>query len=224
MKRSSTILITREEQEVPVLKQWCDENNIALEASAFISIRPIKNLHIPKTDWVFFSSPKGLHSYFDQYSVIADKIGVYGKGTLKALLKHGYKADFIGESGLDPHLIGESFNRQLAANETVLFPIGQQSKRSIVHQVSQQNCIELITYSTELIPVESRQQNDILIFTSPSNIDGYLLKNRPANDSTVLAIGPTTAKALHEKMSENKILQASAPTENALIELLKTII
>lgn len=155
---------------------------------------------VPATDWTFFSSAQGVKHFLEQHTVTSQYIGVMGEGTQKALQTFGYHADFIGQSS-DPVLVGQALKQHLKPNQKILFPASEISKRSIASQLTEQEIFHLPTYSTIPLSVSIDAQ-DIYIFTSPSNVDGFLIsQNLP--DAAYVAYGPTTGNYLKEKGVKN---------------------
>lgn len=155
---------------------------------------------VPTADWTFFSSAQGVKHFLEQQTVTSKYIGVMGEGTQKALQTFGYQADFIGQSS-DPVLVGHALKQHLKPNQKILFPASEISKRSIASQLTEQEIIHLPTYRT--IPLSiSIDAQDIYIFTSPSNVDGFLIsQNLP--DAYYIAYGPTTGNYLRQKGVKN---------------------
>jgi uroporphyrinogen III methyltransferase/synthase len=155
---------------------------------------------IPAADWTFFSSAQGVKHFMEQHTVTSKFIGVMGEGTQKALQNHGLQADFIGQSS-DPVLVGQALRQQLKPNQKILFPASEISKRSIASQLSDQEIIHLPTYRTIPLSVSINTQ-DIYIFTSPSNVDGFLI-SQDLPDAHCIAYGPTTGNYLGQKGVKN---------------------
>ncbi len=62
--------------------------------------------------------------------------------------------------------------------------------------------LDLIVYSTLLKPIKLAEKCQTLVFTSPSNVEAFIQKNKISNDQQVIAWGNTT-KAFLEKESIN---------------------
>jgi uroporphyrinogen-III synthase len=155
---------------------------------------------VPATDWTFFSSAQGVKHFLEQHPVTSRYIGVMGEGTQKALQTFGYQADFIGQSS-DPVMVGQALKQHLKPSQKILFPASAISKRSIASQLTEQEIMHLPTYRTLPLSISIDQQ-DIYIFTSPSNIDGFLI-SQSLPDAIYVAYGPTTGNYLKEKGVKN---------------------
>lgn len=223
MSKDKTILITREAELAPNLSKWCRENNIDLITRPFIKTEPLAQVDIPKTEWVFFSSPRGLNAYLKLHKIKADKIGVFGPGTLRELKEHNLQADFIGYSGDTPALVGEKFNATVRSNERVLFPISDRSKKSVLSELNPQKVVERITYTTNFIGYRMDTPPDIILFTSPSNIDGYLMENQINEKTLLIAMGKTTEKVLNKRFEKNQVIVLDKPEEKAIVDLIQSL-
>jgi uroporphyrinogen-III synthase len=212
------ILITSEANGFPKLVKWCSDLEISLVCQPLIKIEPINNLVIPKTDWIFFNSPKGAKAYLENYPVFASKIGVLALGTAKMVKLFYPTIDFCGDSSHSIPEIGEDFKSQLGLDETVFFPISDRSKKSIVKHISSRRKFELVTYHTTLIPIKFSQDFDVLIFTSPSNFLSYGRLNELPPNQIYVAFGKTTQASM-AYLKKVEILKA--PNENAVIEFLE---
>ena len=223
MKPNSDILISRILKENSELRTWLEKAKCSLIEQAFISFVTQENLEIPETDWIFFSSPTGLKLYLDKYPLKAKKIGVYSSGTLEALKSYGFDADYVGDSHLNSDEIGKDFFSFLDDNEFVLFPLSQISMKGISSQGKQSQVIEIVSYHTNLKSVKLKQVPDYIIFTSPSNVDGYLSLNEIKKGMGVIAFGNATTKHLEKYMDRERILVPNSPSESDLILLLKSL-
>lgn len=224
LKVKPRILISRDLNNDSILRQWADEKDVTLIEQTFISFQSVDNLEIPKTDWIFFSSPTGLKLYIEHYEIKAKKIGVYSEGTHRRLEEYGLFADYIGDSQKSSTFIGKDFFCSISSNEKVLFPSSQISMRGIVSQGNSKQVIELTSYHTNLQEFELDLSPDIIIFTSPSNVDGFLLKNHLTEDMKVIAFGSTTASHLEHYIEKERINVPVSPREEDLIALLKDLV
>lgn len=217
MAKIKQILITSEANGFPKLVKWCSEREISLVCQPLIQIEPIKNLAIPQTDWIFFNSPKGATAYLENYPVVASKIGVLGPGTAKMVKLFCPTIDFCGDSSRSIPEIGEDFKNQLLPYETVLFPISDRSKKSIVKHLMPSQVIELVTYRTKLSPITFAENFDVVIFTSPSNFLSYREANELSPNQIYVAFGKTTQASMTYL---KKVEVLKAPNEHAVIEFL----
>lgn len=198
-----------------VIRKWATENGYQLVEKSFIQTVPVSGLSIPETDWIFFSSPQGAKLYFELYPLKASKIAALSDGTAQELVVLKQKVSFVGKSNNTTKETGIEFFNNVDSNETVLFPLSDISKRNVSTQKGTHKVIELITYKTELISQKLDEIPALILFTSPSNVDGFLLKNYIDQDSKVLAIGETTAS--HLKNSGFKNIHISESTREEIL-------
>ncbi len=222
-QKTKILLVTKEESAFPKLKEWCLERGLQFITQPFITIEPVESLTIPVTDWIFFSSPKGARAYLKHYTILAQKVGVYGTATRKEVEMQGKTIQFCGSPAYTPVQIGHSFNEMLNSNDTVLFPISQLSKKSISGSVTKAKTISLVTYQTVLSPTKVTIDPTIILFTSPSNFESYISVN-PILDSTILiAMGKTTEATIQKKLTRHKIYTLESPNEAGIIEVLEKL-
>lgn len=122
------------------------------------------------------------------------KIACIGPGTKRTLAKYTQKIEFIGNE-VDTNKTGKLF-AQLIGNETCLFPISNISKRSIQKHLPKNQCFDVVIYKTCPKVLKLTQKLDVLIFTSPSNVESYFANNVITPAQKVIAMGPSTAKEL----------------------------
>lgn len=157
-----------------------------------ISIPPKKNI---KTDWIFFSSKNAVKYFFEQNPELGlVKIGAVGKSTAEEIRKFGRRADFIGDSN-DTRFTGKKFSAAVGS-KTVLFPQAKASMKTIQFQFpKKEQVVDLIVYET-IKKNSDVPTADIMVFTSPTNVDAFYEKNRINEKQKVVAMGDATATAL----------------------------
>lgn len=223
MNKGKSILVTRSLKADSLIRKWTGEKKIDLIEKSFIETVAITGLTIPETDWIFFSSPQSVNLYFAHYKLAANKVAALSNGTAAELSRHGIKVDFIGSDSKPTKEIGHDFFNQINPTETVLFPLSDISKKNISSQVKTENVIELITYKTALVSDKLNEIPGIILFTSPSNVDGFLLSNRPELNTKILAIGETTGVHLRE-LGMKDILVSNSTNEKELVKTLRGLI
>ncbi|MNI76616.1 uroporphyrinogen-III synthase [compost metagenome] len=125
------------------------------------------------------------------------KFGVVGRGSEDALRKFNHFADFVGASG-DITEVAEDF-AQLVGGQQVLFPRAQDSLQSIQKSLpADAKIIDLPIYETVIEDDIDQSYADVLIFTSPSNVDAYFADNLLEPGQQVIAIGNSTGKKFDE--------------------------
>jgi uroporphyrinogen-III synthase len=217
-----SILITRELRAESLIRAWAAEKKFNLVETSFIETVAVTGLTIPETDWIFFSSPQSVHLYFEHYALRAKKIAALSEGTADALLEVNQTADFIGNPLHVTKQIGLDFFSEVQSNEVVLFPLSDISKKQISNQKGNHTILELITYKTALVSAKTSSEPAAVLFTSPSNVDGFLLANKLTNATKILAIGETTAGHLRQ-LGFTKIAVSESTNEKALVKALKAL-
>ncbi len=109
----------------------------------------------------------------------------------------GHLADFVGESG-DITEVAEVF-ADLVAGKTVLFPRAQDSLQAFKKSLKPDTkMVDLPIYETVIEEDIDQTYADVLIFTSPSNVDAYFADNLLDPGQQVIAIGNSTGKKFDE--------------------------
>jgi hydroxymethylbilane synthase len=198
-KLPAKVFISREIGERSYFRKALEKNNIEIEGRSLIRTFPIVNVldpfYLKHIDWIFFSSRNGVEYFFNLKPVLPKnvKFGVVGRGSEDALRKFGELADFVGETG-DIAGVAEEF-APLAAGQTVLFPRAQDSLLTIQKSLlADTKIIDLPIYETVIEENIDQTYADVLIFTSPSNVDAYFADNLLDPGQQVIAIGNSTGK------------------------------
>lgn len=181
----------------------------AVEGKSLIEFKEIEINHLPISDWIFFSSPRTVKYFFSQKPKVGKvKFGCISKQTATELRQFGHRADFIGQS-TDTKLIGKQFS-SLAGNTKVLFPVAKESMQSVQQQlVKKDNAINLPVYETLKHPVAIDAATNIIVLTSPSNVDAFFGKNKWQSYYKAVAMGDATANALARKGVRKYVKPAS---------------
>jgi len=214
-----SVFITRNLAAESEFRQTLEAKGFIVEGKSLIDFKAVKFELIPPTDWIFFYSKKGVKYFFEGISDKADfsnrQLACMGKGTKVALETLGKSADFEGKG--TPNEIAAAFLK-LAKNQSVLFPRARTSRQSIQkilgnHIIS----YDLVVYINEPKTDCHMSNNNLLVFTSPLNVEAYFYQNRLKPHQRIVAIGETTAKALR-KLGYCEITIAGQPTEKAMAQ------
>jgi hypothetical protein len=93
-------------------------------------------------------------------------------------------------------LVGKQFAARVGPGK-VVFPIARDSMRTIQWQFAkQERLIDLPIYATLKVPHTIAENTDILVFTSPSNVESFIEKNQISPVQKIIAMGEATEKAL----------------------------
>lgn len=223
MNLSKTILVTRKLSADSLLIKWANKNKLNLIQQPFIEIAPIKNLEVPATDWIFFSSPQGVAVYLKNYAIQAKYVAALSSGTAKELEKNNVAINFVGDAQKSTEEIGQDFFKLVNDKKHVLFPISSISLKKLASQGNKNQVINWVCYETNLVGQKINVSPDFIVFTSPSNVDGYLIENKIPESTQAIAIGNTTKNQL-EKLGFKNVQVPTSTEEKDLIACLEKVI
>lgn len=215
------LFISRSLSKDSSIIKWCNEKNVILTAESMISIEFL-DFDLPQSDWYFFSSKNGVRGFFKNNGEIPEsiKIGVIGYSTKEELESFGYTADFIGK-GTDTVEIGRDF-AEVLGEDTVTFCSNNITLGTVSEATAEKQKTNLQSYRTELKPRDFEKQFDILVFTSPSNVNSYFKLNAFSNE-LLIAIGNTTKKSIQSILGEVQVYIPNDFSEEAIVQLLDNI-
>ena len=192
-KESKRIFISRELKSDSDFKRFLPKG-FKLHDESLIEIIPVPFEETPESDWIFFSSSNAVSAFFENKPSYKDgtKFGVIGKATGKALAKYA-KADYIGKGNTQK--VAKRFVKALGKG-SVLFPVSDKSVRTIQKKLPKTQVTELIVYKTIQKLEFKLPESDILIFTSPSNVEAFFNTENSISGQRVISIGETTRKEL----------------------------
>lgn len=204
-KFPKNVFISRELSEFSYLRKALSKHAIEIDDRSLIrtfsSINKLDSTILRNIDWVFFSSKNAIEYFFKLNPQLPKKVkyGVLGRGSEDALRLQGNQADFNGEQdGIDTKDIATEFAK-LANGTNVLFPSAKGSLRTIQKALSADtNIIELTVYETVNLDDVAPSSAEVLIFTSPSNVDSYFVQNLLEPDQQVICIGKSTGQRFDE--------------------------
>lgn len=217
------VFISRELNENSYFAKSLAKNNIALEARSLIrtvpTIHKLDSYIFRNLDWIFFSSKNGIEYFFALAPILPKdiKFGVIGRGSEDALKQLGKTVAFVGESN-DTADIAQDF-AAIANGKSILFPSAKESLRSIQKGLSPETkIIDLSVYETILEDDLAPTFAEVLVFTSPSNVEAYFADNLLEPGQKIVAIGKATGNKFDE-MNVPYLLPAS-PDEMGLAEVI----
>ncbi|MGZ3872882.1 MAG: hydroxymethylbilane synthase [Mucilaginibacter sp.] len=199
----SKVFISRELSPNSYFRKALQKHDIEIEARSLIRTVPIitklDNYILRNADWVFFSSKNAVEYFFQLNPVLPKKVkfGVMGSGSEDMLRRKGFFVDYTGY-GIDSADVAAEF-AVLANGSTVVFPSAENSMRSVQQALSADTrIIDLPVYETILEDEVEQTGAEILVFTSPSNVEAYFVDNLLDPDQKLIAIGLSTGKKLDE--------------------------
>ncbi len=202
-KMPLSVFITRELSEQSYFRKALEKHKIEIEARSLIRTVPVitrfDSYILKQVDWIFFSSKNAVEYFFQLNPALPKdvKFGVMGSGSEEMLRRKGYFTAYVGESN-DTAEVAAEF-AELTQGQTVLFPGAEGSLRSIQQGLSADTkVIDLPIYETVMEEDVEATGAEILVFTSPSNVDAYFAENLLDPYQKVVAIGKSTGKKFDE--------------------------
>ena len=212
------VWISRELSNKTAFKRLIEKANGTITARSLISKEVVPLTSLPKTDWVFINSSFALDSIAIHIEKLKEiKWAAFGKATASYLQKVGIEPTFIGEGS--PKQVAQQFFNKLG-KDTVFIPSSNLSLGTVQELIPSSQKKVVTTYKT-VYKKEKISEQDCLVFTSPSNVEGYFFMNKYVNQK-VVSIGPSTTKALKEKEVLN-VVESYASTELALADMVLSV-
>jgi len=216
-----SVFISRDLSDQSYFRRAIEKLGIEVEARSLIRTVPVitkLDAYILKNvDWLFFTSKNAVEYFFELKPQFPKKVkfGVMGSGSEDTLRRNGHFADYTGE-GIDTAEVANEFAK-LANGTTVMFPGAESPMRSIHQALSADTkIIDLPVYETVFLEDVEQTFADILVFTSPSNVDAYFVNNLLEPNQKIVAIGKSTGKKFDEIGIEYKL--PFSPDEVGLAE------
>lgn len=204
-KLPTHVFITRDVSENSYFHRAMAKHGIAVEGRSLIRIFPMINKLDPYIlkylDWVFFGSKNGIENFFKLEPRLSKrtKFAVIGRGSEEMLRQYGHAPDFSGERlGIDMEEIAAEFAK-VASGTTVLIPRAKDSLETIQKSLSADTkIINLPVYQTRIEANVSKSNADVLLFTSPTNVEAYFVDNLVDPGQKIICIGHSTGKKIEE--------------------------
>ncbi|NRA11056.1 MAG: uroporphyrinogen-III synthase [Crocinitomicaceae bacterium] len=192
---ASRVFISKNESEVHVLKAFLTSQEDILVAQSFLHFSQVAFNTSKDYDVIFFGSRRAV-DYFLQNSEIPNSVQIacVGSKTAEAIQKQNREVAFIGDNAANIQEAAQSF-KKWCGSKTVLFPISTISLKTFSSLFDENQKIEVEVYDTKIVsaPVPDC---DTYVFTSPSNVQGFLESNELPNHAQVIAWGISTQDAL----------------------------
>lgn len=191
------LFISKKVSYQPLL-DFLNEQGVEVLDKPMISFKS-KEFRCPKPEdyeIVFFSSPRSVDYFLDQCSISEDTlIASIGRATSEKLLKRSIPINFEGVNSGNPVDVSKEFSL-FVGGKKVLFPQSSRSNRTMQSSLPQEQVLDLVTYQTNLDSFELVKMPEIIVFTSPSNAQAFIMKNAISNDQKIIAWGKTTERFL----------------------------
>ncbi len=190
-----SLFISKNAAELGELSPFLEDRSIELIATSFLQFQPVSFALDTSYDVIFFGSPRAVTFFKSQYEIPSTtEIACVGGKTAALLASMGHPIAFNGADKGSINEVAASFAAWVG-KRTVLFPVSSRSLGTISSSIPERQRIIVPCYKTT---VNSREipKADVYVFTSPSNVEGFLGKNKLENTVIVIAWGESTAAAL----------------------------
>lgn len=176
----------------------------------------------PQADWIFFYSRQGVKHFFNggNYELFPYLWACMSNGTADELAQHVTDISFVG-NGL-PEEVAAAYSKIVGSNEITCFVRAKNSKDSIHRLLRRESDFSIPVYDNRISAHCPEGTFDILVFTSPMNVDAWF-QAREYQGEKIIAIGNTTASHLAIYTAE-KIIVAPQPSEEGITKALLTVL
>jgi hydroxymethylbilane synthase len=215
---SYTVYISRELDKENQLVRSLAADGFEVVARAMISTEGLAaDPGIFRSGWIFFSSKEGVKHFFASSPNIGKcQLAAIGEGTARVLSRFG-TVDFIGQSS-DTAEVASAF-KKIAGRKKVFFPVSDHSVRTVQAAFPASQVTDIVCYKTTETPGPVGHP-DILVFSSPSNVEAYLKANSIIRSQRLVAFGKTTGAAL-EKLGFAKPVISKGTSDSAILDAIK---
>jgi uroporphyrinogen-III synthase len=192
------VFISKEASEVQELNNFLDSNGDRLIAHSFLHFEKVEFELESAFDVIFFGSPRAV-IFFKAQNIIPTGVLIACAGAKTAeLLEHiGHPADFVGVNSGKMKDVAAKF-KEWCGDKHVLFPTSDLSLKTVSSVFDDSQKTEITVYSTQIKGKEI-EASDTYVFTSPSNVKGFLESNTSLPENAkVIAWGESTAAELTE--------------------------
>ena len=192
-----SVYLSRHPSDAGHLPNMFERWSIPFEAQSQIDIRTVESV-LPegRFDWVFFSSRNAVDAFFSRHAIVpGQKVAAIGPGTARKIKRY-CTPDFVGK-GTETDQTAYDFASHVG-NASVLFAVGNRSRRTVQSALSAGQVTEVTMYETVHVP-KAVGTPEIAVFTSPSNVEAFAEANAFTPGMKAIAAGRATAQALQSK-------------------------
>ncbi len=213
-----TLFISKNLAELSALPDFCKSQSIHLVAHSFLNFNALEfKVNFP-FDCVFFSSPRSVHFFLSAYSLPQTcLIAVAGQKTKSAVTGYGLNVNFEVQRAGNV-LEGAKQFAAWIGSKRVLFPGSSISNKSYQKFLNSEKIEDVVVYET-VIGTKEIQESSFYVFTSPSNVRGFLESNSIPKGAVVIAWGETTALEL-ERFGIDDCKKMTNSSEEELVSIL----
>lgn len=197
------------------------EGGHVLVDQSLIDFSPI-DFEEPRADWIFFYSRKGVKYFFEggNYELYPYLWACMSEGTADELSHYVTDISFIGSG--TPEEVSAMYVDHIQPSKVTCFIRAEHSLDSVKKNIENEVDFSIPVYSNKPSQDIPTQKFDILVFTSPMNVDAWF-KKRKYNNEYLISIGNTTAKHIEGYGLKNVII-ASQPSEEAIAKSLEPLL
>jgi uroporphyrinogen-III synthase len=242
--KDNRVLVTRPRERAQELCFLLEDEGAEVIAMPLLEMgppddpRPLASAaeQVHRYAWVLFTSPSAVHAFADALRQAGTrdrmdrvKVGAVGPATARTLRSIGLEPAVEAMSSSGSGLY-ESLKGKLPPGDQILLPIAQEGRRELEESLDEVGVevTRVAAYKSVPQPVDPstweelrRRPPAIVIFASPRTAEAFLDVDASAPSLLAqmkrVAIGPTTAAALHE-MGHPAQAVADKPTPVDLVE------
>ncbi len=191
-------------------------------------------LETKKVGWVAFASRNGVR-YFARRAgewlgsfLSQPRVAVVGPGTADELRAVHGEPDLIARESTAEGLAQAILSAGTPASGEVLLPSAAKGRRVLgerlkeggfqVRKVTVYRTVVAGVEAPHLFPESPPTDMDVVVFTSPSTVSGFLNRVSSLDSVRIVSIGPTTSQALRERGITN-ICEAKQHDMSGLLEI-----
>lgn len=189
---------------------------------------------IREFDWVMMTSANAASIFFEAVKFpledVAPKIACIGPDTAACVEKLGYNVDFIAADHRGDAFAKEFVDAYGDTSLSVLVPRPEKMGSHLIKILEQSGIAvsPIILYRTEPVSLDAMpdmdfDQSDLFAFLSPSGVRHFFMRYSIPEDTTVFAIGPTTAAAVTER-GHNNVRISGDSSRNGLVDVIRAFL
>jgi len=215
-----SVFISRSEERAAAFIKAVQPFASRIIAKSLIDFKTIQADTVPDSEWLFFYSQTGADHFFNQHGKedIAKKniqVAAFGEKTGAYIQERYHTVDFIGNGTTETTASNFLSTYQ---PESVCIVRGKTSVNSL-HAILHPKCAlsEMIVYENSPLTNLSIDRTEILVFTSPMNLESYFGTSSIDKTQKIIVIGSTTALTALT-LDINEVHIAKNPSMESLAE------
>ncbi|MEJ6583180.1 MAG: uroporphyrinogen-III synthase [Crocinitomicaceae bacterium] len=212
------LFISKDFSEVEQLAEFLSKKGVNLIAQSFIHFEPEPFVVTKPYDIIFFASPRSF-LFFKLTQEISKNtlIACSGNKTAELITKLGHEVSFFGENSGNIRNTAREFKKWFD-DKRVLFPTSDRSLQSVSSLFSDSQKEVVTVYKTKIVSKPLDYCNTY-VFTSPSNVEGFLSVNEIPDSAIVYSWGESTTSFLQK----NNIVVTETLKNSSIDDLIKLL-